>query len=412
MTPAAHERLRRDAEGRRAGLDHRARGCRARRADRDVAVVQLHAVHRGGAAVRAARDPHDPPHRLVHGSTAASRADRGRSYERSVLQAIDLRKSFGDRAVLRGVSTSRSRPDEVVAAHRRERVGQVDAAALPQPARARSTTGRSARRRGHHRPAGRCEPRPCAVRRRCSRATTSSRTSRARQRHARAAPRAQGVARGERMQRGLALLERVGLADKAREHPDRLSGGQQQRAAIVRAIATDPEILLLDEITSALDPELVGEVLDLVRELADDGSDDPDGHARDGVRARCRAPGRVPRRRADPRAGSAGGGVRDPARGAHARSSWRASAPDAPRLTGRRESESGRRLGSGRALRGLDDVRHEQRDGHRADAAGVRRQPAGDLGDVGVRRRRRPSPCRSRGRLRASRPRRARPRRA
>ncbi|SFR95184.1 polar amino acid transport system ATP-binding protein [Microbacterium sp. cf046] len=73
-------------------------------------------------------------------------------------------------------------------------------------------------------------------------------------------------------ERGMLLLERVGLADKAREHPDRLSGGQQQRAAIVRAIATDPEILLLDEITSALDPELVGEVLELVSELADEGA--------------------------------------------------------------------------------------------------------------------------------------------
>lgn len=70
----------------------------------------------------------------------------------------------------------------------------------------------------------------------------------------------------------LSLLERVGLADKAREHPDRLSGGQQQRVAIARAIATDPEVLLLDEITSALDPELVGEVLELVRTLAADGA--------------------------------------------------------------------------------------------------------------------------------------------
>ncbi|WP_279234888.1 amino acid ABC transporter ATP-binding protein [Microbacterium sp. SS28] len=69
----------------------------------------------------------------------------------------------------------------------------------------------------------------------------------------------------------LALLERVGLADKASSHPDRLSGGQQQRVAIARAIATSPDLLLLDEITSALDPELVGEVLDLVRALADDG---------------------------------------------------------------------------------------------------------------------------------------------
>ncbi|MBN9201892.1 MAG: peptide ABC transporter ATP-binding protein [Microbacterium sp. SCN 70-18] len=73
-------------------------------------------------------------------------------------------------------------------------------------------------------------------------------------------------------ERALALLERVGLAEKARDHPDRLSGGQQQRAAIVRAIATDPEVLLLDEITSALDPELVGEVLELVRQLAAEGT--------------------------------------------------------------------------------------------------------------------------------------------
>jgi len=77
--------------------------------------------------------------------------------------------------------------------------------------------------------------------------------------------------RAEAEEHGMVLLERIGLADKAKEHPDRLSGGQQQRAAIVRAIATEPEVLLLDEITSALDPELVGEVLELVQELAADG---------------------------------------------------------------------------------------------------------------------------------------------
>jgi len=71
---------------------------------------------------------------------------------------------------------------------------------------------------------------------------------------------------------GLALLERIGLADKARAFPDQLSGGQQQRAAIVRAIATNPKLLLLDEVTSALDPELVGEVLELVRELGAEGT--------------------------------------------------------------------------------------------------------------------------------------------
>ena len=80
------------------------------------------------------------------------------------------------------------------------------------------------------------------------------------------------VPRREAEARALGLLERIGLASFAGAHPDRLSGGQQQRAAIVRAIATDPEVLLLDEITSALDPELVGEVLELVRSLAADGA--------------------------------------------------------------------------------------------------------------------------------------------
>jgi polar amino acid transport system ATP-binding protein len=67
------------------------------------------------------------------------------------------------------------------------------------------------------------------------------------------------------------LLERVGLAGRAGEYPDRLSGGQQQRVAIVRALAGSPRLVLLDEVTSALDPELVGEVLSLIRELRTDG---------------------------------------------------------------------------------------------------------------------------------------------
>ncbi len=65
----------------------------------------------------------------------------------------------------------------------------------------------------------------------------------------------------------MALLERFGLAEKAGEYPDRLSGGQQQRVAIIRALALQPQVLLLDEVTSALDPEMVGEVLEIIAEL-------------------------------------------------------------------------------------------------------------------------------------------------
>ena len=70
---------------------------------------------------------------------------------------------------------------------------------------------------------------------------------------------------------GLAMLTRLGLADRADAYPDQLSGGQQQRVAIARSLAMNPEVMLLDEITSALDPELVGEVLDVVRGLKEDG---------------------------------------------------------------------------------------------------------------------------------------------
>jgi polar amino acid transport system ATP-binding protein len=80
-----------------------------------------------------------------------------------------------------------------------------------------------------------------------------------------------GVSREAARERARALLARVGLADKAGEHPARLSGGQQQRVAIARALAMDPEAMLFDEVTSALDPELVKDVLDVMRELAGGG---------------------------------------------------------------------------------------------------------------------------------------------
>jgi polar amino acid transport system ATP-binding protein len=75
----------------------------------------------------------------------------------------------------------------------------------------------------------------------------------------------------EARDKSASLLERVGLGDKLDEYPDRLSGGQQQRVAIARALAMDPHVMLFDEVTSALDPELIKEVLDVMRELADEG---------------------------------------------------------------------------------------------------------------------------------------------
>jgi polar amino acid transport system ATP-binding protein len=83
--------------------------------------------------------------------------------------------------------------------------------------------------------------------------------------------RALRLSRQEAEVRAVELLERFGLASRKNEYPDRLSGGQQQRVAIIRALAMEPDIMLLDEVTSALDPELVAEVLNLIRELANRG---------------------------------------------------------------------------------------------------------------------------------------------
>jgi polar amino acid transport system ATP-binding protein len=80
------------------------------------------------------------------------------------------------------------------------------------------------------------------------------------------------VSKEEARQKALSWLERIGLADKADSYPDKLSGGQQQRTAIVRAVAMEPKVLLLDEVTSALDPELVGEVLSLIKDLKANGT--------------------------------------------------------------------------------------------------------------------------------------------
>ena len=107
------------------------------------------------------------------------------------------------------------------------------------------------------------------------------------------------------------MLARVGLSEKAHAYPGQLSGGQQQRVAIARALCMEPDMMLFDEVTSALDPELVGDVLEVMRSLAEEGDDHGGGHPRDGA-----SPARSPTgwcswtRRPDRGGGPAGPGAR------------------------------------------------------------------------------------------------------
>ena len=154
---------------------------------------------------------------------------------------------------------------------RRLGLRQVDAAPLHQPARAHPG-GPDRRRRGRDHGAERRRRRDPAPDRDRLPVVQPLPAHDASSRTSRSARGRRSSNRGARPRRAaVALLERFGLADKRDEYPDRLSGGQQQRVAIVRALAMKPELLLLDEVTSALDPELVAEVLDVIRELAAGG---------------------------------------------------------------------------------------------------------------------------------------------
>ncbi len=115
----------------------------------------------------------------------------------------------------------------------------------------------------------------------------------------------------------LELLDRVGVTDKVHAYPRQLSGGQQQRVAIARALALRPAVILFDEPTSALDPELVGEVLEVIQQLASDGRDPGHRHPRGRLRPRGRRHRRVHGRRLDRRAGSAVRGPGQPAARTH-----------------------------------------------------------------------------------------------
>ena len=185
------------------------------------------------------------------------------------LQVEGLWKTFGELQVLRGIDLAHGRARDR-GGHWRVGLRQVHAAALPEPA--------GADRRRPHRVAGEEITAPGVdvdqLRRRIGivfqaynlfpHMTVLDNVTLAPRKAMRTPP-------AEADEAATRLLERFGLADKRLEYPDRLSGGQQQRVAIVRALAMQPSLLLLDEITSALDPELVAEVLNVVRELAASG---------------------------------------------------------------------------------------------------------------------------------------------
>ena len=188
---------------------------------------------------------------------------------------------------------------------RRLRLGQVDAPALHQPARADQRRPDLAGGRGDHARGATSN----AVRRRIGIVFQSYNLfpHMTVLRNVTLAPRdALGSRSRTPRARAKRLLERFGLADKRDDYPDRLSGGQQQRVAIVRALAMQPELMLLDEVTSALDPELVAEVLEVIRELAEGGMTMVLATHEMSFRTRHREPRLLPRRRPHPRGGTAG----------------------------------------------------------------------------------------------------------
>ena len=262
-----------------------------------------------------------------------------------MLELHGVHKRFGDLHVLRGV-------DLDVAAglrglrDRAERLRQEHAAPLREPARAAGRGPHRARGRGDH-ARGRASTLDY-VRRRVGMVFQQFNLfphKSALDNVCLAQEKVLGRSHEEAAAKARELLERVGLADKVDEYPDRLSGGQQQRVAIARALAMDPHVMLFDEVTSALDPELVKEVLDVMREPGAPGHDDDRGDARDGLRARGGRPGRLHGRGRDRRAGSARRGAR-PARrrsAPSASSGWCWSTSASGRCRRSASSRSGRR---------------------------------------------------------------------
>ena len=188
--------------------------------------------------------------------------------EHEVLRGIDLDVMPGDRIAILGASGSgKSTLLRCLNFMERPSAGVVE---LGRPGDRPRRAGQGRSRPAHVR-RSRADARAPARRHGVPAVQPVPAHDRARQRHGRRCARCAASARPRRATRAQTELARVGLADKADAYPARLSGGQKQRVAIARALAMDPEVLLFDEPTSALDPELVGEVLRVIRSLAEEG---------------------------------------------------------------------------------------------------------------------------------------------
>src|SRR3954469_4281552 len=266
--PAAPERLHRPAEG------HRARRLpgRARRVQPGADLLErdlhLRLLPGGGGAVRGDHDPAGAADRLADRARPAEAPGR-RRVRMSAVRLEAVRKSFGENEVLRGIDLELDDHELVclIGASGSGKSTLLRCVNLLEPLDAgRIFLGaEEITRRGAD---------VNAVRRRIGIVFQAFNLfpHMTVLRNVTLAPRdVLKVSRAEAESRALELLARFGLADRAGEYPDRLSGGQQQRVAIVRALAMRPELMLLDEVTSALDPELVAEVLEVIRELAEGG---------------------------------------------------------------------------------------------------------------------------------------------
>ena len=195
-----------------------------------------------------------------------------------MLRLDGIHKRFGDLEVLRGidleVAQGRSRLRDRAERLRARARCCAASTCSSRPRRARSTSRATTSARGPgigEGESGWDSTSSASGSGWSSSSSTSSRTARRLQNVTMAPEKVLGRPRAEARAKGSELLERVGLADKLDQYPERLSGGQQQRVAIARALAMDPHLMLFDEVTSALDPELVKEVLDVMRELVAEG---------------------------------------------------------------------------------------------------------------------------------------------